>query len=295
MEVLLLTEGIAEPEPKGRLANYEAGVWKTEKQWRDEGYKPIEGVPGSWLWTNGYCSTEKKYWHESQITPMYGREIEEYQRKIREKRNSRDRDRYYTRVTAPRLMKRTRERCHAIVDDLGDLPLDPGLQIVLKVETTGVSLTDEPLEVGITDTEGKTLYKSRIRPSWHKWWPEARAVNGICSSDVIGSQSIEQAAADIARIVGSASVVIGYNLEFDLSMLGQFGIWPHDDAKVVYLIEDYARHVGELCEWREGYVYHKMRDAAHDVGVEWRGPSEGSLAGCRAILAIYDYLNKSGG
>lgn len=93
--------------------------------------------------------------------------------------------------------------------------------IVLDVETTGTEkATDQIIELCLRlglepDAEAKTW---RILPSI-QIHPEATQVHGIKAEDLAGCPPFAEAAADFIPLLTKASIIVGYNVAFDLDML----------------------------------------------------------------------------
>lgn len=96
--------------------------------------------------------------------------------------------------------------------------------IILDVETTGVdTLKDQVIELAVQfgfgeDSRPGPCEVMRFKPTI-PIPAAATAIHGIRDEDVAGMSSFGAAAAYIERIVEAATVIVGYNVEFDLKML----------------------------------------------------------------------------
>lgn len=59
--------------------------------------------------------------------------------------------------------------------------------IVIDTETTGLTDSDELLQISVIDDAGTVLFDSLVRPYFHTEWPEAQKVNGITPEMVAGA------------------------------------------------------------------------------------------------------------
>ena len=116
---------------------------------------------------------------------------------------------------------------------------------IFDTETTGFSDGDEILEIAVVDGYGETLLSSYVRPQHHTKWPGAAEVNHITYADVRDAPTIEELAPSLAEMLGSAGLVSGYNVSYDLSMLRRVGAlssWPRSTFDVM---KEFARVHGK--------------------------------------------------
>ncbi len=91
--------------------------------------------------------------------------------------------------------------------------------LFFDTETTGLGRSDEIVEVGIVDTEGKTLLQSLVRPVG-RIPVEASAVHGITNEMVRGAPTWESVWREVRDLFEGRTVGI-FNAEFDLRMMRQ--------------------------------------------------------------------------
>lgn len=97
---------------------------------------------------------------------------------------------------------------------------DPSTVIVFDTETTGKSpMRDEILSLAIIDLNGNVLFNDMFKPVDRIRWPKAESIHGISPAMVAGKPSISEHRSEIEGIFKSASLIVGYNLEFDLDFL----------------------------------------------------------------------------
>ncbi len=96
--------------------------------------------------------------------------------------------------------------------------------LVIDTETTGLTEADEVIEFSAVAPDGTTAYSARIRPSRVSEWPDAEKVNHISPDDLKCERTAAELKGEIESLLASAGAVVGYNLPFDLRLLGQSGI-----------------------------------------------------------------------
>lgn len=103
--------------------------------------------------------------------------------------------------------------------------MDKSKILVFDVETTGLSATlDEIIQITILDGYGCVLFSSYIKPTRHKVWPGAQRTNGIQYSMLKDSPTFKKVKNGIQEIFNNASLVVGYNVDFDIDFVEAAGI-----------------------------------------------------------------------
>lgn len=142
--------------------------------------------------------------------------------------------------------------------------LDFDKAIVVDTETTGLpgNYVQEVLSLAITDLDGNVLFNELIKPTQRKRWTEAQKIHGIKPSDVKDKQTLAEHADVLSPIFKNASVIVGYNVKFDIDMLRSSGFSvpnkprfdvmrayanAHNGGRYVKLYEC-ARHYGHTIE-----------------------------------------------
>lgn len=120
--------------------------------------------------------------------------------------------------------------------------------LFFDTETTGLGSTDEIVEVGIVDAQGKTLLESLVRPV-SRIPSDVIAVHGITNEMVRGSPTWESIWPDVQALFAGRTVGI-FNAEFDLRMMRQsherHGLdWQPMGGNAFCVMKLYARFYGE--------------------------------------------------
>lgn len=120
--------------------------------------------------------------------------------------------------------------------------------LFFDTETTGLGPTDEIVEVGIVDAQGKTMLDSLIRPVSRIPY-DVIAVHGITNEMVRGAPTWESIWPDVQALFEGRIVGI-FNAEFDLRMMRQsherHGLeWQPMGGNAFCVMKLYARFYGE--------------------------------------------------
>ena len=100
--------------------------------------------------------------------------------------------------------------------------------LVFDTETTGFRSDDEVLTLAVVDGAGKTVVDGMYAPVSKKEWPDAEKVNRISPAMVADCAPILTHRAELERLFNDPeTLLVGYNIEFDIRLLGQ----PHYESK----------------------------------------------------------------
>ncbi len=161
--------------------------------------------------------------------------------------------------------------------------------LVLDTETTGISKTDEILQLSIINGDGEVVMNEYFRPEHTRSWYYAEKVNHISPAMVEDKPAISERKREIENILHAAKVIVGYNLPFDQGMLIQNGIYIPSAKKVRYvdLMKPFARTYGEKSEKYPGqFKYQKLITCAKYYGYTEEGWHD-SLADTKATLYCF--------
>lgn len=171
--------------------------------------------------------------------------------------------------------------------------------IFIDTETTGLSHQhDEVLEISIINEHGDILLDTLVQPVRKTVWPEAEAIHGITPAMVkeqSNGSTLKDHAPTIARLINEASTVVIYNEGYDRpfieSAIAESGSSINSDTNWHCAMEEYAEKIGDWNDYRNGYRWHKLTDAARNVGHEWQGSAHRALADCLATLSVWKWLH----
>lgn len=140
--------------------------------------------------------------------------------------------------------------------------------ICIDTETTGLDpKKDEILQVGIVDGNCNVVLNTYIRPDHRRRWPKAQEMSGISWDAVKDAPEMWEFRDEIERIIADASLVVGYNIGFDVSMLEESGV-NVDESKTYDVMEDCARVWGKWSDKKGGYLWMKLAEAARKFGID---------------------------
>ena len=135
---------------------------------------------------------------------------------------------------------------------------DTANYVTFDTETTGLDRkTDEVLELAIVDSVGNVLFNQRFKPTRHTTWTDAQKKHGITPSDVMHEPTINYYAQTISQILESANLIVGYNLEFDLSMLAANGVIVNNPRRFDLMLEYAPVYSAEWLDWKNDYKWVK--------------------------------------
>ncbi len=162
----------------------------------------------------------------------------------------------------------------------------PPNTVYLDVETTGLSPSDEIIEIGILSEDGRVLLDTRVRPVNHTVWQEAQEINGISPEDVIKSPIFEEIRTQVIESIANKKVVI-YNADFD-SMFLQKEL--KHAKRVECCMDAFAPVYGDWHDYFCSYTWKSLATAARYVYYSWEGAKHSAIADCKATRAVWRYL-----
>jgi DNA polymerase-3 subunit epsilon len=156
--------------------------------------------------------------------------------------------------------------------------------VILDTETTGMSPTDEIVQMAILSPEGTVLLDTLIHPS-QPIPASATAVHGITDSEVEDAPAFKEIYPEIKNIISGKTVII-YNAAFDLRILVQTArryrllpLFEHKEQVECAMLM-YSAWVGE--EWPYGgYKWQKLTGGDHTA-----------LGDCRATLEVIKKMGR---
>ena len=164
--------------------------------------------------------------------------------------------------------------------------------IILDCETTGTEAHDEIVELGAINTCGDTLIHEFIMPKC-EISEGAEHIHGLSREKLqsLDARSyVEAAATAVSKHLKGANEILAYNAAFDMRLLAQtvrkYAFAP-PVAPWRCLMLDYAEYRGEWNPSKNGYRWHKIGDAAAQMGVAIDGQAAHTAIGdCQAALQL---------
>lgn len=147
--------------------------------------------------------------------------------------------------------------------------LDPKRVIVIDTETTGLKPydTDEILSLTVLDLDGNVLFDELVRPEHRKRWPKAQEVNGITWAMVKDKQPLTAYREQLQEIWRNASLVVGYNVEFDTSFI-HAGLPGLPRVVSFDVMREFASVHGKWDDYHEDYRWVKLTQCAKHYGIK---------------------------
>lgn len=159
--------------------------------------------------------------------------------------------------------------------------------IIIDTETTGLDASAEIVEIAIVAVaSGRVLYNALVIPRGSV--PSAAAaIHGLDKRTIrkLGGEPWEKHWPEVARIIEQASVIVGWNIKFDLRMIRQTSVGhsprvPATSRKSFDLLQFYRdifQHKGN--GWR-------LEQVMDREGLTWEGEKHRALTDCMAVRQI---------
>lgn len=160
--------------------------------------------------------------------------------------------------------------------------IDPSKIVVIDTETTGLNRSgnDEAVSLAMIDGNGNVLIDTLLKPMHRRSWVDAERINGISPDDVKDAPHLVDVIDNVKRYLDGADLVVGYNLEFDLGILGVF-VYP---SKQFDVMREFARFYG--AKRNDGSrKWSKLTECASHYGYSFT--PHGALEDCKATLFCY--------
>ena len=166
---------------------------------------------------------------------------------------------------------------------------------MLDTETTGLSATDEILQIGIVDGDGETVLNQLIRPTIPI--PSgASAIHGLRDRDVADAPSFKEIYIRLSTLL-AGQVVVAYNMDFDWRMLQQtaarYRLPDLRMGKRDCAMKQYARFKGLRQNNGRNYIRHKLGVAVRQEGLVV-AKAHDALDDARMTLALINKMAESG-
>lgn len=148
---------------------------------------------------------------------------------------------------------------------------NPEEAIIFDTETTGLTESDEIIEIAIIDLRGEVLFNQRIKPT-RKSWKSAEEIHGISPEMLKDCPTWPEVYPTITRIFEGKDV-LGWNVEFDIQMLRNTTekhdlpwMFHFDFKNTACVMTHYGAWVGERYPNSGHYKKYKLTDAVRACG-----------------------------
>jgi DNA polymerase III subunit epsilon len=135
--------------------------------------------------------------------------------------------------------------------------------VYLDTETTGLTRSDEIIEISIIDDEGLVLFESLVKPS-QPIPPDSTRIHGITNDEVQNARTWPAIWPQIRSVLFGRLLVM-YNEEFDLRMMQQsharYRLPWKEKFNSMDLLKLYAEFRGDWDSIRRSYRYHSLANA----------------------------------
>lgn len=134
---------------------------------------------------------------------------------------------------------------------------------VLDTETTGLDKTDEVIQIGIIDKNGKAVFDSLVKPTI-AIPPESTRVHRITDEMVKDAPTFPDVYVKLSVLL-AGQTLIAYNMDFDWRMLNQtiakYGLIPLRTGTRHCAMKEYARYKGQFDLRKRSYRWHSLSEA----------------------------------
>lgn len=159
--------------------------------------------------------------------------------------------------------------------------------IIIDTETTGLSNTDEIVEISAIDCQGNVLLDTLVRPMG-EIGEQAQAVHGITYADTANAPWFDQVLGDLTGITHNRTVVM-FNSSFDTRLIDQSArrhkrTGPGISAHCV--MKNYARFHGQWDADRDRWKWQSLENAARQMGITISGSAHRALTDCQTTLEL---------
>lgn len=272
----------------------------TISQWEKKGYTAIDSECGRYLKPNSNPGRELLYLFADEVREMTDEEKKkstdlikdkrkEYANRCKLKANRRKKQEENQKIFSAAIEENKR----IVSEFVEHYKRNTGSVIVIDTETTGLDEDiddDEIIQLSIIDDSEKVLFNKYFKPIIEHD-DIATHIHGITPEMLKDKSSILNYSNEIQKILSDAEIIIGYNLDFDISFLRKYGF--EINAKVIDVSENYynQKEIEYFDKERKDFVYEtrtytkSLIKACMDLGYNFK--AHDSLEDCKATLFLY--------
>lgn len=276
--------------------DYPTSMYHTQLQWAQLGKAINADARGTEMWVNSCQINSAIFYTADEVHNGTQAELDEVLEPLRKKAKA---------LRAARLREKE-ERFIAREKQISDSAQQRGVKrvlsllaaampraaapeaqaIVIDTETTGLTESDELLQISVIDDTGTVLFDSLVRPYFHTEWPQAQAVNNITPEMVAGAPYPHELLPHLVEIFSEVSTCIGYNTSFDLGFLDRIGV-PIDHLTVIDVMQMFVDYLNANGGTRRRASLSTCTNHFHYT---WDGTAHNSLADAKATLFCYNMI-----
>ncbi|MBS1104300.1 hypothetical protein JK202_15020 [Gluconobacter sp. Dm-62] len=162
-------------------------------------------------------------------------------------------------------------------------------EIILDVETTGISSYDEVIEISVSDLNGDILFYSRIKPTV-KISSGALRLHGVSDEMLKNEPTIRQVLRRLKSIIMDADKIYCWSSDFVIHKLFKTARAMNADPRVFTHIQKHA--VDLMYVIGKGDYWPRMDDVAQKHSILWDGRRFSSINDCKVISKIIKAIDK---
>ncbi len=169
--------------------------------------------------------------------------------------------------------------------------------IVLDTETTGLDNRAEICQIAIIDHTGRALLDTLVKPT--RGIPvDAQRIHGISSAMVTDAPSWMEVNEWVWDVSQNKTVIV-YNASYDFKLIAQseracspLALSDWHTVKRVCAMLGYAEFVGDWNDYRGNYAWHRLTDAAFQIGYALPEGlnAHSALGDCLMTLAVCRHM-----
>ncbi len=179
----------------------------------------------------------------------------------------------------------------------------PGL-VVFDTETTGLSDTDEVVEIAAVNLKGEAVLDTLVQPTCPVS-AEAVAIHGISAEMLADAPTMGKVVYSLMDAFKGNAFPVSYNFNFDRQMVVQSvrASFRHntyiiksierllgDQRQWRCIMETYARYHGAWSERHGSYTWQRLEVAARECQVEVEGDPHRALTDAKTALGVLRYM-----
>jgi len=161
--------------------------------------------------------------------------------------------------------------------------------VYLDIETTGLDLKDEIIEIAIVDASAAPLINSLVKNEV-EIHPKALEKHGITKDMTADAPTLKEIEDDIIKAVKDKHVV-AYNSRFEMRYIT--GRIKNAIAMPSCCMLEFADYYGRLKNEPAPYQWRTLKFASRHVKYQWSGPHHRALSDALACRAVWQHMMKN--